>query len=53
MKDRVLIFTVVAVVLTGGALFLQGWRSALFTLLGCLLVGGLLLLAARFLANKG
>jgi hypothetical protein len=52
MKDRVLIFAVVTVVLTVGALFLQDWRAALFTFLGCVLVGGAIVVAARFFANK-
>jgi hypothetical protein len=53
MKTRNSLLPVVVATLTIGTFFLQGWRAALFTLLGATLVAGLFVLAARRSPDKG
>lgn len=52
MKDRILLFAVIVVVMTGGAFLLRGWSAAVATLLGCVLAGGIIVAVARFRAKK-
>lgn len=52
MRGRFLVFAVIALTMVSGTLLLQGWRAALFVLVGVILAGVALFAVSRLAARK-
>jgi uncharacterized membrane protein len=52
IKDRILLLAAVVLTMGVGALVLQGWQAALFTLLGGAVTAALIIFATHRMADK-